>query len=185
MRLETCSTANPADLHKPVCCPLPIQTGGASPVSFWMAVIYTFLMPPLALYGSTPARKLFFVDRPYFFFGQQTPTQDVIDFLVTGDEMYLLHADGRISNCFFSRVDTATSKCQDPLVRVNPFPAYSDMDLFSTAHFTQILFAAPPDPSMLLLIRMDKALCASPRARWNYKTNFSPHQMETPFHADL
>jgi hypothetical protein len=92
-----------------------------------------------------------FVDRPYFFFGQQTPTQDVIDFLVSGDEMYLLHADGRISNCFYSRVDTNASKCEDPINKINPFPAYADMDLFGTAHFTQILFAAPPDPSLLLL----------------------------------
>ena len=92
-----------------------------------------------------------FVDRPYFFFGQQTPTQDVIDFLVIGDEMYLLHADGRISNCTYSRVDTNASKCQDPVNKINPFPGYADMDLFATAHFTQILFAAPPDPSLLLL----------------------------------
>ena len=92
-----------------------------------------------------------FVDRPYFFFGQQTPTQDVIDFLVTGDEMYLLHADGRISNCTYSRMDTNASKCQDPVNKINPFPGYADMDLFATAHFTQILFAAPPDPSLLLL----------------------------------
>ncbi|MBK6793297.1 MAG: hypothetical protein IPG80_12365 [Anaerolineales bacterium] len=112
--------------------------------------LYVLDAPSRAVWVYT-GKEAAFVDRPYFFFGQQTPTQDVIDFLVTGDEMYLLHADGRISNCFFSRVDTAASKCQDPLVRVNPFPAYSDMDLFSTAHFTQILFAAPPDPSMLLL----------------------------------
>jgi len=92
-----------------------------------------------------------FVDRPYFFFGQQTPTQDVIDFLVVGDEMYLLHSDGRVSNCTYSRVDTNNSNCQDPVNKINPFPAYADMDLFSTAHFTQILFAAPPDPSLLLL----------------------------------
>ncbi|MFM8427062.1 MAG: hypothetical protein ACKOBL_18010, partial [Chloroflexota bacterium] len=92
-----------------------------------------------------------FLDRPYFFFGQQTPTQDVIDFLVSGDEMYLLHSDGRISNCTYSRVDTNASKCQDPVNKINPFPAYADKDLFMTAHFTQILFAAPPDPSLLLL----------------------------------
>lgn len=92
-----------------------------------------------------------FVDRPYFFFGQQTPTQDVIDFLVSGDEMYLLHSDGHLTNCFFSRVDTNASKCESPIQGINPFPAYSDMDLFALAHFTQILFAAPPDPSLLLL----------------------------------
>jgi hypothetical protein len=98
-----------------------------------------------------PGKEAAFVDRPYFFFGQQTPAQDVIDFLVSGDEMYLLHADGRVSRCAFSRVDTSASKCEDPLDRINPFPAYADMDLFAAAHFTQIIFAAPPDPSILLL----------------------------------
>jgi hypothetical protein len=92
-----------------------------------------------------------FADRPYFFFGQQTPTQDVIDFIVSGDEMYMLHGDGRLSTCSYSRIDSSTSQCQDPVVLVNPYPAYQDIDLFGTAHFTQILFAAPPDPSILLL----------------------------------
>lgn len=92
-----------------------------------------------------------FVDRPYFFFGQQTPTQDVIDFLVTGDEMFLLHADGRFSNCFYSRTDTSKSNCKDPVPYDNPFPAYADTNLFASAHFTQMLFAAPPDPSVLIL----------------------------------
>jgi hypothetical protein len=72
-----------------------------------------------------------FIDRPYFFFGQQTPTQDVIDLVVSGDELYLLHSDGRLSNC--------------------PFSAYQDLDLFAAAHFTQILLAAQPDQSILLL----------------------------------
>lgn len=98
-----------------------------------------------------PGKEAAFVDRPYFFFGQQTPTQDVIDFLVSGDEMYLLHSDGRVSRCIYSRIDTSASKCEDPLDRTNPLPAYADTDLFASAHFTQLLFAAPPDPSILLL----------------------------------
>ncbi|MDO8754189.1 MAG: hypothetical protein Q7J80_09885 [Anaerolineales bacterium] len=92
-----------------------------------------------------------FVDRPYFFFGQQTPTQDVIDFIVSGDELYMLHADGHLSNCSYSRIGSSSSQCQDPLPLINPFKAYQDIDLFATAHFTQLLFAAPPDQSILLL----------------------------------
>jgi hypothetical protein len=92
-----------------------------------------------------------YIERPTFFFGQQTPTQDVIDFIISGDEMYLLHADGRVSTCTFSRITTSASDCKDPLPKENPFPAYANTDLFSTANFTQILFAAPPDTSILLL----------------------------------
>lgn len=92
-----------------------------------------------------------FVDRPYFFFGKQTPTQDVIDFIITGDDLYMLHGDGRLSICSYSTVESSTSQCQDPLPLVNPFGAYQDIDLFGTAHFTQLLFAAPPDQAILLL----------------------------------
>ena len=92
-----------------------------------------------------------YVDRPYFFFGQQTPTQDVIDFIISGDELYMLHADGHLSKCSYSRLVSNSSQCQDPLPLINPFKAYQDIDLFDTAHFTQMLFAAPPDQSILLL----------------------------------
>jgi hypothetical protein len=92
-----------------------------------------------------------FVDQPYFFFGKQTPTQDVIDFIISGDELYMLHGDGHLSICSYTTVESSTSQCQDPLPLVNPFAAYQGTDLFSTAHFTQLLFAAQPDQSVLLL----------------------------------
>jgi hypothetical protein len=92
-----------------------------------------------------------FIDRPYFFFGEQTPSQDVIDLVISGDELYMLHADGHLSNCSYSRVEAKPSKCEDPIAMVNPFPAYMENELFSSAHFTQLLFAAPPDQSILLL----------------------------------
>ena len=92
-----------------------------------------------------------FVDQPYFFFGKQTPTQDVIDFIITGDDLYMLHSDGHLSVCSYTIVESSTSQCQDPLPLVNPFAAYQGTDLFSTAHFTQLLFAAQPDQSILLM----------------------------------
>jgi hypothetical protein len=93
-----------------------------------------------------------FIDRPYFFFGGQTPEkQDVIDLLVTGDDLYMLHADGHISTCSYSRIESVPTRCQDPTPLVNPFAAYQDTDLFGTSHFTQMLFSAPPDQSILIL----------------------------------
>ncbi|MBL8080347.1 MAG: hypothetical protein JNM55_20420 [Anaerolineales bacterium] len=92
-----------------------------------------------------------FIDRPYFFFNEQTPTQDVIDMVVSGDELYMLHADGHLSNCSYNRIETNPQKCKDPFPLVNPFKAYQDQDLFGSAHFTQMLFAAPPDQSILIL----------------------------------
>ena len=91
-----------------------------------------------------------FVDSPYFFFGQQTPTQDVIDIIVSGDLLYMLHSDGRLSSCSYSPGNSNT-QCIDPIPMINPFPAYQDTNLFGISHFTQMLFAAPPDQSILLL----------------------------------
>ncbi len=93
-----------------------------------------------------------FIDRPYFFFGDQTPEkQDVIDLVVSGDDLYMLHADGHLSTCSYSRIDAVHTRCQDPFPLVNPIPAYQDTDLFGSANFTQMLFTALPDQSILLL----------------------------------
>lgn len=92
-----------------------------------------------------------FIDRPYFFFGDQTPTQDVIDLVIAGDDLFMLHADGHLSTCSYSRIESVPTRCQDPAPLINPFAAYQDTDLFGSAHLTQMLFTAPPDPSILLL----------------------------------
>ena len=93
-----------------------------------------------------------FIDRPYFFFGGQTPEkQDVIDLVVTGDDLYMLHGDGHLSTCSYSRIESVPTRCQDPSPLVNPFPAYQDTDIFGSTHFTQMLFTALPDQSILLL----------------------------------
>ena len=93
-----------------------------------------------------------FVDRPYFFFGGQTPEkQDVIDLIISGDDLYMLHGDGHLSTCSYSRIETKPTRCQDPTPLINPFAAYQDTDLFAAANFTQMLFTALPDQSILLL----------------------------------
>ncbi len=93
-----------------------------------------------------------FLDRPYFFFGGQIPEiDDSIDLVVSSDELYLLHADGHISTCSYSRLDTVPTRCEDPATIVNPIPAYQDIDLFEQAHITQIIQTSPPDLSLLML----------------------------------
>jgi hypothetical protein len=93
-----------------------------------------------------------FVDRPYFFFGSQIPElADAIDLAVNSDDLYILHADGHLSTCSYSRMAAVPTRCVDPAPLVNPLPAYKDTDLFSTAHFTQMMFSPAPDLAVLLL----------------------------------
>lgn len=93
-----------------------------------------------------------FVDRPYFFFGGQIPAlEDAIDLAVSGDDLYILHSDGHLSHCSYSRIDTVPTRCNDPAGMVNPFPAYGKVNVFTEAHFTQMMFTPAPDSALLLL----------------------------------
>lgn len=93
-----------------------------------------------------------FIVRPYFFFGGQIPEiEDSIDLVVNGDELYLLHADGHLSHCSYSRLDTVPTRCEDPAPLVNTIPAYQDIDLFGGAHITQMMLTSPPDSTLVLL----------------------------------
>jgi hypothetical protein len=93
-----------------------------------------------------------FVDRPYFFFTEQIPAiQDGIDLVVKDDSLFLLHADGHLSTCSYSRIETVPTRCQDPAQLINPYAAYKDTDLFGQAHITQMMYTSPPDSTILLL----------------------------------
>ncbi|MEO8356733.1 MAG: hypothetical protein ABI621_12525 [Chloroflexota bacterium] len=93
-----------------------------------------------------------FVDTPYFYFGNQIPNIDnAIDMAVSGDDLYMLHADGHLSTCIFSRISETPTRCQDPAPRVDNFPAHRDTDVFAQAHFTQMTLTNPPNLVVLLL----------------------------------
>ncbi len=93
-----------------------------------------------------------FPDAPYFFFGNQIPElQDAIDIAVNRDELYLLHADGRLTHCTFSHLEDVPTRCDSPVTLVNPFPAYGTRNVFTQAHFTQMTLTSLPDSALLLL----------------------------------
>jgi hypothetical protein len=94
-----------------------------------------------------------FIDVPYFYFGNEIPVNidSAIDLAVSIDDLYLLHADGHLSTCTFSRIAETPTRCQDPAPRVDNFPAHRDMDIFKLAHFTQMSMTNPPNSVILLL----------------------------------
>jgi hypothetical protein len=113
--------------------------------------LYVLDAPSRALWVYT-GQDASFLDRPYFFFGGQIPEiEDSIDLVVNGDDLYLLHADGHISTCSYSRLDTVPTRCEDPAPLVNPIPAYKDIDLFAQSHLTQMMLTPPPDSTLLFL----------------------------------
>jgi hypothetical protein len=93
-----------------------------------------------------------FVDTPYFYFSNQIPNIDnAIDLAVSGDDLYLLHADGHLSTCTFSRIAETPTRCVDPATYMDAFAAHQDLNLFAQAHFTQMSLTNPPNPVILLL----------------------------------
>lgn len=93
-----------------------------------------------------------FLDPPYFFFGNQIPNiENAIDLAISGDDLYLLHADGHLTTCTFSRITEVPTRCEDPAPRIDNYPAHRDIDIFAQAHFTQMSLTNPPNPVVLLL----------------------------------
>jgi hypothetical protein len=95
----------------------------------------------------------FFVDPPYFYFSNQIPDSidSAIDLAVSGDDLYLLHADGHLSTCTFSRIAETPTRCVDPINFQDPFPAHQDINIFAQANFTQMSLTTPPNSVLLLL----------------------------------
>lgn len=90
---------------------------------------------------------------PYFYFSTQIPNtiDSAIDLSVSGDDLYLLHGDGHMSTCIFSRISETPTRCTDPATIQDPFPAHKDVNVFASAHFTQMSLTSPPTPVILLL----------------------------------
>lgn len=99
-----------------------------------------------------PGKGGTFVDAPLFYFGTQVPEiQNAIDIAVSGDSMYLLHADGSLTRCTYSSLEAKPTRCESPVPLVNPFPATAQENVFAQAHFTQLVLTAPPTASIFLL----------------------------------
>ena len=96
-------------------------------------------------------RKSEFSQKAVLFFDQQIPTlQNVVDLAVNGNELYLLHSDGRITLCFYTGLEGAPTRCSDPAY-IDYRPGRENTPLIPQAPFTQIFFSPPPDPSLFLM----------------------------------
>jgi hypothetical protein len=94
-----------------------------------------------------------FVDTPYYYFGNEIPPNidSAIDLAVVSDDLYMLHTDGHLSTCTFSRLSEVPTRCQDPAPRVDNYPAHRDLDIFGMASFTEMSMTSPPNSVILLL----------------------------------
>jgi hypothetical protein len=103
-------------------------------------------------------RGMDFSARPQFFFGNQVPfMQDVIALAVNRDDLYLLHASGKQTQCAYSSLDVSPTRCQEAAY-TDPRPGRQNGPQMPGAGFTQILYTPPPDPSIYLLDSYNRSI---------------------------
>lgn len=83
--------------------------------------------------------------------------QNVVDLTINRTDLYLLHADGKISLCFFSGFEGIPTRCSQPDFR-DFRPGRENMPLLPPSPFIQLLNTAPPDPSLFLLEAQTQAI---------------------------
>jgi hypothetical protein len=141
--------------------------GGKPPLAFQMGPPDTNWGEPLAfaidttdLYILDPTTNAVWIywgrdeyrERPSLFFGDQVPPMaDVIDLTVSGDDLFLLHADGHLTTCVFSYIREAPTRCTDPAIFTDLRVGRESGVLIADAIFSEIQFAPPPDPSIYML----------------------------------
>ena len=105
---------------------------------------------------------------PYFFFEQEIPRlAEAISIAVNGDDLYILHRDGHLTTCTFSRIYTSPTRCNDPAMLIDTRPGYQGGVTLADGLFSQITFTLAPDPSVAML---------EPNTRSIFR--FSPRSLE-------
>jgi hypothetical protein len=99
-----------------------------------------------------------FAQEPSMFFNEEIPDlQDVIDMTVNRGDLYLLHADNRLTLCFYSDFQGVPTRCSSPNF-VDFRPGRESMPLTPPAPFTQIQNTLPPDPSLYFLEPLNQSV---------------------------
>ncbi len=126
--------------------------GRIASISFDSGNLYVLDAPSRAVWVFV-GQDSTFTDTPYFYFGNEIPAniESAIDLSANGDDIFMLHSDGHLSTCSFSRLSDAPTRCQDPAPWVDNYPAHQDANVFQLAHFTQLSLTSAPNSVILLL----------------------------------
>lgn len=92
-----------------------------------------------------------FSESPNPFFDNDVPNlSDIADFSISGNDLFLLHTDGHLTECAFS--DVSQTKCDDPRPFTIKRPNVENKPvIIPDTNFVQIQYSSPPDPSIYLL----------------------------------
>lgn len=100
-----------------------------------------------------------FPDPPQFFFEQQIPyLSDTVGLAVNGDDIFLLHVDGHLTTCTFSRLPVSPTRCQEPAMLMDTRPGYDSGIRLADGIFSQVQFTPTPDPSIAMLEPLSRSI---------------------------
>lgn len=100
-----------------------------------------------------PGEGMSFSSEPRLYFDKEIPTlTGGIGLAVNGDDLYVLHDDGRMTFCTFRVVSFGQTKCTDSATYGDLRPGRpKEVLAFEDASFTQMVATSPPDPSLYIL----------------------------------
>jgi hypothetical protein len=92
-------------------------------------------------------------DRPRLFFTNESPPlSDTTGLTVNGQDLNLLHKDGHLTTCTFSKSQIEPVRCKEPATFSDTRPGQEpNPKIIPGTRFSQILYTAPPSPAIFFL----------------------------------
>jgi hypothetical protein len=141
----------------------PPRTGWISPVAIeiYNGRLYVLDSGAQGLWRfDYQAQDTHFSSAPSDYFSPEedhTILRDAIDFIVAEGEIYLLHADGRLTHCRYDPLyatgignSTGATLCSEMQYH-DTRPSHSDGPIVADALFSQMVYNPPPEPTFFLL----------------------------------
>jgi hypothetical protein len=89
---------------------------------------------------------------PSYYFTENRPIlQDATAMVIHQTDMYLLHQDGHLTTCTYDVYHKVPTRCVDTAMFTDFRSTQEKVPLITGAHFDQVLYAPPPDPSIYML----------------------------------
>ncbi len=76
---------------------------------------------------------------------------DVIDITVRDQDLFLLHADSRVTKCTYGLFQNAPTLCTDPMTYKNLPAGIEAGAVFTGRNFEEFEYIPPPEPSLFML----------------------------------
>ncbi len=113
-------------------------------------------------------------EEPYPFFKDEIPVlSDVIDMVMSGDELHLLHSDGHLTVCVYSGIKEIPTRCSEPTF-IDFRPGYENSPLVPLPLFSQIVYTPPPEPSLYFLESSSRAIYKFSVRSLGFQVKFLP-----------